>query len=173
MEAAGSAGWLLLVQSLAVGRPQDKLSGCPCALQDVYCQAGGLSAEALAAHPQYLLPAQVPTSPRMLPFPCPVLCATSCWLVGGADGARPCCATVCASGGRWFLLLTLPNRVLQYLCTESAEAPLLRTVSSVGNGQDSWAVSQSRTPSAGIDTISDFVPGRLGVQVLCPAALPT
>ena len=47
-------------------------------MQDGYCQVGVLSAEVLAVHPQYLLPAQVPIDPWVLPSPCPMLCATSC-----------------------------------------------------------------------------------------------
>ena len=38
-------------------------------MQDVYCQAGVLSAEVLAVHPQYLLPAQVLIIPWVLPSP--------------------------------------------------------------------------------------------------------
>ena len=65
----------------------------PLCMQDVYCQAGVLSADVLAVHPQYLLPAQVPILAC-----CPVgpqcLCATSRWLASGAEAAQPHCATI-------------------------------------------------------------------------------
>ena len=144
-------------------------------MQDGYCQADVLSAEVLVVHPQYLLPAQVPTVPWVLPSLCPKLYAASCRLASSADTAWPCCATTYmpkSIQSNLFPGADAANGALQYLCAEPAEAPLLRTVSSMGNGQDSWAVSQSRTPSAGVDTISDFAPGRLGVQVLFPPALP-
>ena len=143
-------------------------------MQDVYCQAGILSAEVLAVHPQYLLPAQVPINPE-IPVYAQGCVQQHADLGGDADQAQPQCAPTYFHK---LLLLSMlfpaadaVDCALQYLCTESTEAPLLRTVSSMGNGQDSWAVSQSRTPSAGLDSISDFVPGRLGVQVLFPAAV--